>query len=190
MSRRVELLPDEYLARPIYTKRIKQWMLITIALSGLVCFFAYFQRKDVARLEREIVPIRQSIAEFKGTGDRFALLAEELEIAAAQQSVADRLQKTSDWSLLLKDLCDTTHGELWFVELSIHEKDSGTNDEDAGRSRIRIKGMAPSNAEISQFMRRLSVSKHFRELSLESSHEPRSQDGSVKVEFEISGIAL
>ena len=190
MTRNVELLPDKYLARPAYKKRIGQWAILTIALSGLVCLFGYLQPKDVVRLEQEIVLLRQSVYELEALGDRFALLREELENAAARQDVVDLLQKTPAWSDLLKDLSGATNGDVWFEEVTIHEFVDETDDDRAPHSRIQIKGVAPSNAQIGEFMRRLSASKHFQELQLESSHEPQSPDGSVKVEFEISGIAL
>lgn len=190
MKRSVELLPDEYLARPVYRKRIGQWVMITIALSGIACLFGYFQPRDVARLKQETVLLQQSVYELQGMGDRFALLAEELEIAAARQEVVNGLQKTSEWSDLLRDLSDLTQGDLWFIEVNISEIDDDRDGGAARRSRIQIKGVAPSNVEINQFMRRLSASKHLRELQLESSHESQSPDGNVKVEFGIGGIAL
>lgn len=190
MKRSVELLPDEYLARPVYKKRIGQWSILTLALLGLVVVFGFFQRKDVVRLEREIGPLRQSVDELKGMGDRFALLTEELENATERQSVIDLLQKTPEWSDLMRELSGATNGELWFLNVTIREMENDIEDDRVRNPRVQIEGVAPSNAEVSQFMRRLSASKHLRELQLESSHERQSQDGNVKVEFEISGIAL
>ena len=190
MTGNVELLPDNYLARPVYRRRIGQWAILTIALSGLVCLFGYLQPKDVVRLEQEIVLLRQGVHELEAMGNRFALLTEELEYAAARQGVADFLQITPEWSDLLKDLSDATNGDLWLEEVTIRESEGETDDDRVPSSHIEIQGVAPSNVEIGEFMRRLSASKHFQELQLESSHEPQSPDGSVKVEFEISGIAL
>lgn len=191
MSRNVELLPDEYLARPVYRKRVGQWAVLALALSGLVCVFAYFQRKDIDRLKQEIVPLRQSVDELRKMGDRFAHLTGEFENATARQSVIDRLRKgTPEWSRVMEELSDATNGELWFLEVTLHEMDEDKEDGGVRGSQIRIQGVAPSNVEITQFMRRLSASKHFRELQLESSREPQSQDRNEKVEFGIGGIAL
>lgn len=191
MKRSVELLPDEYLARPVYRKRAGQWAVVALALTGIVCVFGYFQRKDIERLKQEIVPLRQSVDELRKMGDRFAHLTGEFEKATARQSMADRLRKeTPEWSHVMKELSEATNGELWLLEVTLHEIEEVTEDDGAHGSQIHIQGAAPSNVEINQFLRRLSASKHFRGLQLEASHEPQSQGRNEKVEFGISGIAL
>ena len=112
MTGNVELLPDNYLARPVYRRRIGQWAILTIALCGLVCLFGYLQPKDVVRLEQEIVLLQQGVYELEAMGNRFALLTEELEYAAARQGVADFLQITPEWSGRVEDLSEGTDGDL------------------------------------------------------------------------------
>lgn len=186
MNRPVELLPDEYLARPVYRRRFRQWVLVTIALSSVVCLFAYARPSDSERLERELVPLRQRAEQLEGLGNRFALLKNELEDTVARQNVVDDLLDAPEWSYLLNDLCKATNNELWIVELTLSD-----NDVDGVRgSRLQIRGVAPSNAEISRFTSRLSASPHFRDIQLESSRESTTDEENVKVEFGISGIAL
>lgn len=190
MNRDVELLPEEYFARGVYRKRIVLWALASIVLTAIVCGAAYLQAERVARLEEENVPLRQSVDTLKGLGDQVASLAKDLEVAAGRQRVVEGLLEKTQWSALINEVAKATDGQLWLTEFRISEIVSYDSDEDANTSSIEMRGVAPSNLEVSQFMRRLSISGHLYQLQLNSSHAPRSQDGNSKVEFGISGVAL
>ena len=190
MNRDVELLPDEFFVRAMYKKRAVMWVLVSIALVGAVCLVAYLQAGMVTRLERENAPLRQSVDSLKGMGDQVASLAKGLEVTAGRQRALEDILKKPEWSALIREVAQATDGELWLTELTIIELSSDESRGGAITSSIVMRGVAPSNLEVSRFMRRLSASGHLEELQLDSSHRPRSQDGSSKVEFGISGTAL
>lgn len=192
MKQSVNMMPDEYFATVIVRKRIAAW--VAIAVLAVVGSMALSYPATVRAKHKLSVlePLRQNVASMEKWGERIPSVTTSLRAARTQQQAVSELLNEPFWNGLLADMAAATNGELCITQLDItkHVIDAGGKNKKTEIPVVTISGMAPGNAEVIQFMQRLSGSEHLKSLELEASRaSSKGREEGLTLEFTIQGVA-
>ncbi|MFC1736052.1 PilN domain-containing protein [Candidatus Hydrogenedentota bacterium] len=190
MNRQIDMIPEEHFESRLIRQRFMKWLALSITVSAAVLPLGLLTRMNAAKLERSVTPLRESVVSMQGWAGKVAPLADKLQTALGQQSAVKGLLNEPNWCGLFSDVSRAVDKELWLTDLNVRKEtrskeDSG--DENREVMLINMSGIAPSNFEVLEFMRRLSESNHLGRLDLKISKMPRFSEDNPSVEFEVRG---
>jgi Tfp pilus assembly protein PilN len=197
MTKRVDLLPQEYHVRKRLRERIVLWT-GAVAMAALgVLLVAREQRTAGALLEAAVVPLRAQAAEIANQEDR--LRAALPLLRALQEKEQTRLRsfenmkgllREPSWSVVFSDLAESLSEKVWITELSLQKerKQTAQGDQPREETRLTLSGAGQSYSEVMDFVSRFSRSGCVRDFSLVSSSVPPRRGERMVVKFAASGV--
>lgn len=180
----VDLKPRELVVREVQRAMVVKWVRFAIPLVAVILVSSGVFVFNVYRNEAKMVGIRANVETMRASGAQIAPLASKLRRAYREHGSYQALLSEPSWNELLGDIAGAAGGEVQISEIVMSRQrlETGSSVETAV---VKIMGVAPSNAGVSQFMQKLSPSAYLSDLALEVSRAARSGADRMGVEFEV-----
>lgn len=184
MKTMVDLKPQELVVREALQAVIVKWVRFAIPLVALILVSSGAFVFSAFRSDAAMETLRENVVIMRVWGEEIAPLASRLRRATRERGSYQTLLIEPSWNELLGDIAGAAGGEVQISEIAMSRQrlQEGSSEETAV---LRIMGIAPSNAGVSQFMQKLGPSEYLRGLALEVSRAARSGVGRTGVEFEV-----
>lgn len=201
--REVEFLPEWY---PAVRRRKRMVAMQAWATLILVCglgLWTMFSQQRVAARELELGKLRADFDQSETELERLGELLELQRRLGYQDGIFLRIGRPVEATRLLTTLDEVMPRDMTLLELTVDTEEApmlpaGTlaaraqqrqkregKDFAESRLRLRLRGVAPTDVDLAEFLRMVTARPFFKNVELLYSHE-KQQEGRIMREFEVS----
>lgn len=194
----VNLFPQDILKKRSRLRRIQAWCLTGAGVLIAVLILSGLLRNKVAGAQDRLDELTAHYKHMETLIMRTKALDAEMKELHEKEKIIDSLLRQRPWADALRTLAVSTEDEAWFTSLEMTEvllaKDQGGQGTQADKKpgagaqaiEVSLNGYAISNAELADFLSRLSGSV-FSQVDLKLSEEGQFSDYDI-VRFELEAL--
>ena len=201
--REVEFLPEWYPAVRRRKRRVAMQAWATLILICVLGLWTVMSQQRVVAREVELGKLRGDLNQTEAELERLGELLELQRKLGQQYDIFLRIGRPVEATRLVTTLDEVMPRDMALLELTVDTEEAprlpaGTlaaraqqrqrkDGRDSGEShlRLRLRGVAPTDVDLAEFLRMVTARPFFRNVELLYSHE-RPQGGRIMREFEVS----
>lgn len=167
--REINLIPTDFLYKKYLSRHIFLWAgCLTLCLLLIFGFYLY-QVYVVFPKKRPVTTLEDMHKQLETTKEKIKETQQKIQQLGLQESLLKNLTQIQPFSRILLELSGIMNTQTWLTKLSI---DAGTEEEEFVSS-IELYGFSLSNADLGNFMTRLSGEPMFQSVVLKYAKETR-----------------